>query len=40
MEEGGKTIEGDNKWLTLMHNAIQYQKTAKSLNNYNYLLFL
>jgi len=25
-EEAGITIEGDNKWLTLMHNAIQYQK--------------
>jgi len=25
-EEAGITIEGDNKWLTLMRNAIQYQK--------------
>ena len=25
-EEAGITIEGDNKWLTLMHNAIQYKK--------------
>jgi transposase-like protein len=28
-EEAGINIEGDNKWLTLMHKAIQYQK-----NNY------
>ena len=26
-EEAGITIEGDNKWLTLMHKAVQYQKT-------------
>jgi hypothetical protein len=25
-EEAGITIEGDNKWLTLVHKAIQYQK--------------
>jgi len=25
-EEAGITIEGDNKWLTLMRNAIKYQK--------------
>jgi len=26
-EEAGITIEGDNKWLTLMKKSIQYQKT-------------
>jgi len=25
-EEAGITIEGDNKWLTLMKKSIQYQK--------------
>ena len=25
-EEAGITIEGDNKWLTLMKNAIKYSK--------------
>ena len=25
-EEAGIEIEGDNKWLTLMHNAIKYKK--------------
>ena len=25
-EEAGITIEGDNKWLTLIHKAVQYQK--------------
>jgi hypothetical protein len=25
-EEAGVTIEGDNKWLTLIHKAVQYQK--------------
>jgi len=25
-EKAGIIIEGDNKWLTLMRNAIQYQK--------------
>ena len=25
-EEAGTTIEGDNKWLTLMKKSIQYQK--------------
>ena len=28
-EEAGITLEGDNKWLTLMHNAIQYKKARK-----------
>ena len=26
-EEAGITIEGDNKWLTLMRNAIKYKKS-------------
>ena len=26
-EEAGITIEGDNKWLTLMRSAIKYQKS-------------
>ena len=26
-EEAGIEIEGDNKWLTLMRNAIHHQKT-------------
>ena len=25
-EEAGIIIEGDNKWLTLMRNAVQYKK--------------
>ena len=25
-EEAGITIEGKNKWLTLIHKAVQYQK--------------
>ena len=29
-EEAGITIEGDNKWLTLMYNAVQYQKSKES----------
>ena len=28
-EEAGITVEGENKWFTLMRNAIQYQKTKK-----------
>ena len=28
-EEAGITLEGDNKWLTLMKNAVQYQKSNK-----------
>ena len=28
-EEAGVTIEGDNKWLTLMHKARQYQKAKE-----------
>ena len=28
-EEAGITIEGKNKWLTLMRNAIQYNKIYK-----------
>jgi len=28
-EIAGITIEGDNKWLTLMKNAVQYQKQQK-----------
>jgi len=28
-EEAGITIEGDNKWLTLMRKAIQYQKAVE-----------
>jgi len=26
-EEAGITIEGDNKWLTLIRNAVKYQKS-------------
>ena len=26
-EEAGITVEGDNKWLTLMRNSINYKKT-------------
>jgi len=29
-EMAGITIEGDNKWLTLMYKAVQYQKAQKS----------
>ena len=29
-EESGITIEGKNKWLTLMHKAVQCQKRTKS----------
>lgn len=29
-EEAGITIEGKNKWLTLMHKAVQCQKRTKS----------
>jgi len=28
-EEAGITIEGDNKWLTLIHKAVQYRKAMK-----------
>ena len=28
-EEAGITIEGDNKWLTLMHKAVQYKKAKE-----------
>ena len=28
-EEAGIIIEGDNKWLTLMRNAMQYKKANK-----------
>jgi hypothetical protein len=28
-EEAGITIEGKDKWLTLMHKAVQYQKATK-----------
>lgn len=31
-EEAGITIEGKDKWLTLMHNAIQYQKKNNILS--------
>jgi hypothetical protein len=27
-DEAGITIEGKDKWLTLMHKAIQYQKAT------------
>ena len=30
-EEAGIAVEGSNKWLTLMHNAVQYKK-AQSMN--------
>lgn len=26
-EQAGITVEGDNKWLSLMRNAIQFQKS-------------
>ena len=26
-EEAGITIEGENKWLTLIHKTVQYQKS-------------
>ena len=26
-EQAGITVEGDNKWLTLMHKTVQYQKS-------------
>jgi transposase-like protein len=29
-EEAGITIDGSNKWLTLMHNAIKYQKSKNT----------
>ena len=29
-EKAGITVEGDNKWLTLMHKAVQYQKSKES----------
>ena len=32
-EEAGITIEGDNKWLTLMHKARQYQKAKEVTTN-------
>lgn len=32
-EEAGITLEGDNKWLTLMRNAIQYNKGKLTNNN-------
>ena len=32
-EEAGIAIEGDNKWLTLMRNAVKYQKN-KNDNSY------
>jgi len=28
--EAGITIEGDNKWITLMRNAIQFQKIKEN----------
>lgn len=28
-EEAGITIEGDNKWLTLMRNSVKYQNAQK-----------